>query len=90
MGEQAFENKNKGRIPHNKISQVKRDQIAALYAKSYQDVNYSYFRECLKEFEGVDIAYNTLSSILREYGLRSPEAHKNQEKEKRPPSSSPA
>lgn len=81
-GGAIFENKNKGRIPHNKINQELRQKVAALYAADYSDVNFSYFHQCLLEFEGVDISLPTLRNILAEYGLRSPEARKVKKKAK--------
>lgn len=77
----VFENKNKGRIPHNKIPDVQRSRIASLYAAKYQDVNFSYFMECLREFENVNMSYVTLSAILKEYGQVSPEAHRKKKKQ---------
>lgn len=79
-GDSLFQHKNKGRIPHNKIPQSQRQFIAALYAKDYQDVNFSYFRECLKELQDISVSYVTLRSILLEYGQRSPESHKIKKK----------
>lgn len=77
----VFENKNKGRVPVNKISDVQRSRIAALYAAKYQDVNFSYFMECLREFENVNMSYVTLSAILKEYGQVSPESHRKKKKQ---------
>lgn len=81
-GGAVFENKNRGRIPVNKKSQELREKIAAIYSAEYSDVNFCYFRECLKEFEGIDISLATLRNILAEYGLRSPEARKVKKKQK--------
>lgn len=80
LGDSVFEHKNKGCIPHNRIPQAQREYIAALYAKKYQDVNFSYFLECLHEFEDISVSYVTLRSILLEFGQRSPEAHKVKKK----------
>lgn len=81
-GDIVFENQNKGRIPHNKISDAQRARIAALYASQYKDVNFSYFLECLREFENVNMSYVTLSSILKEYGQVSPESHSVKKKKR--------
>lgn len=82
-GGAVFENKNKGRIPYNKISQATREKVAAIYSAEYADVNFSFFHECLLEFEGIDISLPTLRNILDEYGLRSPEARKVKKKKQK-------
>lgn len=82
-GGAVFQNKNKGRVPYNKISQELRQKIAALYSGEYSDVNFSYFHQCLQEFEGVEISLPTLRNILEEYGLRSPESRKVKMKKKK-------
>lgn len=79
-GKTVFENKNKGRRPVNRISDAQRAKIAALYAADYQECNFSYFLECLREFEGVNLSYVTLTAILKEYGQESPERHKSKKK----------
>lgn len=75
-GDSVFQNKNKGRRPVNRISDKQRAQIAALYAADYKDCNFSYFMECLKEFQEINISYVTLTAILKEYGQISPERRK--------------
>lgn len=80
-GASVFENGNKGRVAYNRFPQSLRDKIAAIYAAEYSDVNFAYFRECLKEFEGISISMGTLRGILTEYGLRSPEARKKRKKQ---------
>lgn len=79
-GDSVFENKNKGRRPTNRISDKVRAGIAALYSADYQECNFSYFQECLKEFQGINISYVTLTSILKEYGQVSPERRKSKKK----------
>ena len=79
-GDLVFQNKNKGRIPTNRIPSTLRSRIASLYAAEYSDVNFAYFRQCLKEFENIDISLPTLRNILTEYGLHSPESHKIKKK----------
>lgn len=78
-GNDVFENHNKGRLAWNKIPETKREEIAALYAARYKDVNFSYFLECLKE-QGLELSYPTLASILKSYGMASPEGRKVKKK----------
>lgn len=75
-GNSIFQNKNKGRIPKNKISPKTRQQIALLYSAKYKDVNFAFFRDCLEEFENINICLPTLRNIMAEYGLQSPEKRK--------------
>ncbi len=81
-GDSVFENKNRGRVAVNRISESVRQHIAALYASEYKDINFSYFQDCLEESENIKISYPTLCSILKEYGIKSPEAHKIKRREK--------
>lgn len=81
-GDSVFENKNRGRVAVNRISEAVRQHVAALYAGEYKDVNFSYFQDCLEESENIKISYPTLCSILKEYGIKSPEAHKIKRREK--------
>lgn len=75
-GFSVLENKNKGRIPHNKFSEKKKQTIVALYAQpAYSGINFKYYGECLKLYEGIDVSYTTLCNIMKEYGIKSPEAH---------------
>lgn len=81
QGSLCLLSRNKGRIPGNKISHDVREKVAQIYAQErYQDVNFKFFQECLEEFEDIKISYPTLRSIMNEYGLKSPEAHKVKKK----------
>ena len=79
-GTKIFEHGNSGHIPTNKIGTKLRQRIACIYSAQYSDVNFSYFRKCLKEFEGITIGLSTLRNIMKEYGLVSPEARKIKKK----------
>ena len=82
LGNKIFEHGNSGHVPKNKIDTKLRQKIACLYSAQYSDVNFSYFRQCLKEFEGINISLVTLRKIMKEYGLHSPEARKIKKKKK--------
>jgi len=76
-GFSVLENKNKGRIPVNKKSAELKNRIVALYASQpYCGLNFKYFGECLAQYENINVSYTTLINIMREYGIKSPEAHK--------------
>lgn len=76
-GLSCLDNKNIGHAPSNKTPQKIKNNIVALYATpAYSGINFKYFRECLEHYEGVKIGYTTLRSIMNEYGIKSPEAHK--------------
>lgn len=61
--------------PPNKIPEWIRQRIVKIYLKDYQDVNFKYFSECLKEYEDIDISYHTVRLIMNDYGIKSPDAH---------------
>ena len=75
-GINCLEHHNKYRIPAIKKPQKLRELIAGIYASKYKDVNFAFYRRCLAEFENINVSYNTLRTILREYGQISPEAHR--------------
>lgn len=58
--------------PANKKPVELRLKIVSLYLDKYSDVNFSYFRDCLSEFHGIEISKNTLFRILSEAGIKSP------------------
>lgn len=76
LGNLAFHHGNTGHVPKNKVAQSLRQKIALIYTKEYSDVNFSYFCKCLRDYENIDVSLATLRNIMKEYGLRSPEAHK--------------
>lgn len=79
-GASIFEHGNSGQVPVNKLDPQLRAKIALLYSTQYADVNFSYYRLCLKEFEGIEVSLSTLRTIMKEYGLVSPESHKSKKK----------
>lgn len=76
-GFSVLDNKNRGRIPANKTPDSLKNKIMAIYAKpEYSGINFKYFTECLNNYENIKISYSNLLNIMREYGVKSPEAHK--------------
>lgn len=76
IGNAVFEHGNTGHIPKNKINTNLRQKVALLYSSEYKDINFSYFRDCLEDFEDINISLSTLRNIMAEYGLVSPESHR--------------
>lgn len=58
--------------PPNKKPVEFRRQVIALYLDKYSDVNFAYFRDCLAEFHGINLALSTLRRIMAEAGIKSP------------------
>lgn len=86
FGPSIFEPVQRLQVPVNKIDCAQRDQIVAIYSQQYSDVNFKFFMRCLDEFHGIKISYTSLRRIFKEYGVKSPEAHKIKKKKpvKRP------
>ncbi|MCQ2485811.1 MAG: ISNCY family transposase [Clostridia bacterium] len=76
-GYSILDHKNRGRIPHNKTPAALKNKIVALYATpAYQNINFKYFAECLRNYEKINISYSTLRNIMHEFKIISPEAHR--------------
>lgn len=79
-GEDSFIHGNTLRKPHNRTPQKVRDKVAKIYATEFSGVNFNFFREELKDYYGIDLCYDTISSILEEYGQISPKSRKHRRK----------
>ena len=76
-GLSVLEHKGRGRVPANKTPQDVKNKIMLLYTSpAYAGINFKYFCECLNHYENVKINYSTLRNIFKEYGIKSPEAHR--------------
>lgn len=76
-GDAVFTHRNSGRVPANKMPDALKMQILQLYASpAYSGINFKYFRECLENYEKIKVSYTSLSTIMREAGIVSPEAHR--------------
>lgn len=70
-------NKNLGHVPANKTPAAVKNKIVAIYATpAYSGINFKYFSECLERYEKIKVTYGTLRNIMREYGIKSPEARR--------------
>lgn len=81
-GDDCFIHGNTGRRAPCKVPEATVNKILALYADRYTDINFKYFMECLHEYEGIDISYKTLTKIMNEAGVHSPEAHRKKKRVK--------
>ena len=76
-GLSVLDHKGRGRIPANKTPQSLKNKIMALYASpAYAGINFKYFCECLNHYEKISVTYSNLRNIFKEYGIKSPEAHR--------------
>lgn len=86
QGLACLDNRNYLKGAHNRTPESLARKIVAIYQTEYQDVNFAYFRTCLKEFHDIKISMPTLAKIMRNYGVYSPETRKKKRlfKSKRP------
>ncbi|MBO7714435.1 MAG: ISNCY family transposase [Methanobrevibacter sp.] len=79
-GNSIFVHKNKYRVPKNKTASALKQKIARIYASDYADINFSYFNDCLKAYENINLSTSTVAKILKEFGFKSPEGRKIKKK----------
>ena len=79
-GNSIFEHGNKGHTPVNKLSAELRSKVALIYSGDYSDINFSYFRDCLEDYENIKLSLSTVRNILKEFGYSSPESRKIKKK----------
>lgn len=68
------------KAPANKTPAALCDKIVNIYVTKYADYNFQFYCDCLEEFEGIKISYNTLAGIMKEYGVVSPCARRKKRK----------
>lgn len=76
IGEECFIHKLKGRPSNNKISMELEEKIVNIYINEFQDVNFSYFHDCLIKDYSIEISYSCLRALLKKYKIESPETHR--------------
>lgn len=75
-GDAVFSHGNIGKPSPRKICKNIEDQIILLYQNEFEGkVNFSFFRECLKDYD-INISYTPLRKILLAAGFKSPESHR--------------
>ena len=80
FGEAGFAHKNRGNIPHNKITIDIIEELENLYLTDFYDFNFVAFYEAINEKEKYkgkyDISYSTLYNAFLNDDIISPIAHK--------------
>jgi transposase len=71
-GAKALAHGNRGRIPHNVLSQPVRAQVIELAQTKYKGCNQQHLSELLAEQEGISISRSSIRRTLLSQGIRSP------------------
>ena len=71
-GAAALAHGNRGREPHNSLSEETKRKVLELAQGPYAGFNHSHFTEKLEEPEGICLSRSTVRRILMADGLRSP------------------
>ena len=72
-GADALIHKNTGRKPAHAICDEVKEQILEIHSRDeFQGVNFLHFKEILSEDYDIAISYTSLSSILKNAGVKSP------------------
>lgn len=82
MGIKCLENGRKNHPAYNRIPEVTRQAILALYVGKYSGSNFQYFHDCLEETEGIKVSNDFLYKFLKENGIVSPLSKKTKKKDK--------
>jgi len=76
QGDAFVINKNRGRKPHNAISDEVKAQVVALKnSDKYNKANFSHFQELIEEHESLRLSKSTVYRILISNGFTSPKNH---------------
>lgn len=82
IGDLAFINGHKYSVPHNKkYTRSFCDRLVSLYNSEWPDAPFATFYEALKNFYNIDINYNSLRLILKQYGIKPPRSWSTKEKQ---------
>ena len=72
-GVDALIHKNTGRKPAHAIRSEVKEKILEIHSREeYREANFLHFKEMLLEDHGISISYTSLSSILKNAGVKSP------------------
>jgi transposase len=82
MGIKCLEDGRKNHPAYNRIPEVTRQAILALYVGKYSGSNFQYFHDCLEEIEGIKVSNDFLYKFLKENGIVSPLSKKAKKKDK--------
>lgn len=73
---------NRGKRPHNALSEETRTTVISLARDNLKDYNYMHMQEVLEDEYGVNISYSALSRLLKREDLKTPVPKKRRKKHK--------
>ena len=78
-GAAALVHGNRGRMPHNAVTEAAAAAVVKLASNGYAGANHSHFTELLREREGIDLSRPTVRCILVKAGIGSPRSKRSQQ-----------
>ena len=72
-GAESLIHKNTGRKPAHAVSNEMKEKILSIHSlPEFKEVNFLHFKEILSEDYEINLSYSSLSSILKNAGMKSP------------------
>ena len=78
-GPAALAHGNRGRKPHNVLSEATAAAVVRLASNGYAGTNHTHLTELLREREGIDLSRPTVRRVLVKAGLGSPRSRRSQQ-----------
>ena len=78
-GAAALARGNRGRPPHNAVSESEAAAVVRLASTKYAGTNHTHLAELLGEREGISLSRPTVSRILVKAGIGSPRSRRSQQ-----------
>ena len=78
-GTTALSHGNRGRLPHNAVSDSQAATVVQLASSHYAGANHTHLTELLREHEGIDLSRPTVRRILVRAGIGSPRSRRPQQ-----------
>ena len=83
-GDAIFTNGHKGeKYQCKKFTAATRTEICNIYKTSWKDTNFATFRDRLEQFHGIKISTPTLTEILNDNGIHSPNQYRPKKEKKK-------
>ena len=76
-GPAALAHGNRGRKPHNVLSEATAAAVVKLASNGYAGTNHTHLTELLREREGIDLSRPTVRRILTKAGIGSPRSRRS-------------
>jgi transposase len=73
----ALAHGNRGKRPHNALDDELKRQVLELAREKYTEFNFQHFTDSLKDREGINISYSSVSRILLKAGITSPKKRRS-------------